>query len=93
MHYGPAIDSYFVSRCQDVRRVLTDQQAFDTETLRARAEPVMRGRVLAQMNGAEHPPSGRSSCGPSPARRYRETGLSPRGPVSLPLDFTPLRAP
>ncbi|WP_282572830.1 cytochrome P450, cyclodipeptide synthase-associated [Streptomyces sp. D2-8] len=54
VHYEPAIDSYFLSRHQDVRRVLTDHQAFTTKTLQARAEPVMRGPVLAQMTGAEH---------------------------------------
>lgn len=54
VHYEPAIDSYFLSRYQDVKRVLTDHQAFTTKTLQARAEPVMRGPVLAQMIGAEH---------------------------------------
>lgn len=54
VHHEPAIDSYFLSRHQDVRRVLTDHRAFTTETLQARAEPVMRGPVLAQMTGAEH---------------------------------------
>ncbi|MFG2616258.1 cytochrome P450 [Streptomyces sp. NPDC048507] len=54
VHHEPAIDSYFLSRHRDVRRVLTDHEAFSTETLQARAEPVMRGPVLAQMTGAEH---------------------------------------
>lgn len=54
MHYEPAIDSYFLSRYEDVKRVLTDHEAFSTEMLQVRAEPVMRGRVLAQMTGAEH---------------------------------------
>lgn len=54
VHYEPAIDSYFLSRYQDVKRVLTDHEAFTTKTLQVRAEPVMRGRVLAQMTGAEH---------------------------------------
>ncbi|MEJ8640965.1 cytochrome P450, cyclodipeptide synthase-associated [Streptomyces sp. MS1.HAVA.3] len=54
VHYEPAIDSYFVSRHQDVKRVLTDHEAFTTEMLQVRAEPVMRGPVLAQMTGAEH---------------------------------------
>ncbi|MFD3552039.1 cytochrome P450, cyclodipeptide synthase-associated [Streptomyces goshikiensis] len=54
VHYEPAIDSYFLSRHEDVRRVLTDHEAFTTETLQVRAEPVMRGPVLAQMTGAEH---------------------------------------
>ncbi|MFD9414828.1 cytochrome P450, cyclodipeptide synthase-associated [Streptomyces goshikiensis] len=54
VHYEPAIDSYFLSRHEDVQRVLTDHEAFTTETLQVRAEPVMRGPVLAQMTGAEH---------------------------------------
>jgi pulcherriminic acid synthase len=54
VHYEPEIDSYFLSRYQDVQRVLTDHDAFTTETLQVRAEPVMRGPVLAQMTGAEH---------------------------------------
>lgn len=54
VHYEPVTGSYFLSRYQDVKRVLTDHQAFSTETLQARAEPVMRGPVLAQMTGAEH---------------------------------------
>lgn len=54
VHYEPAIDSYFVSRHHDVRQVLTDHETFTTETLQVRAEPVMRGPVLAQMTGAEH---------------------------------------
>ncbi|MEZ0096047.1 cytochrome P450, cyclodipeptide synthase-associated [Streptacidiphilus sp. EB129] len=54
VHYEPGIDSYFLSRYQEVKRVLTDHEAFTTETLQVRAEPVMRGPVLAQMTGAEH---------------------------------------
>ncbi|WP_033821836.1 cytochrome P450, cyclodipeptide synthase-associated [Kitasatospora sp. MBT63] len=54
VHYEPALDSYFLSRHRDVRRVLTDHDAFTTRTLQVRAEPVMRGPVLAQMTGAEH---------------------------------------
>ncbi|MFC5204739.1 cytochrome P450 [Streptomyces kaempferi] len=54
VHYEPAIDSCFLSRHQDVKRVLTDHEMFTTRTLQARAEPVMRGPVLAQMTGAEH---------------------------------------
>lgn len=54
VHHEPSIDAYFLSRHQDVRRVLTDHEAFTTEMLQVRAEPVMRGRVLAQMTGAEH---------------------------------------
>ncbi|MFB6614125.1 cytochrome P450, cyclodipeptide synthase-associated [Streptomyces sp. NPDC056367] len=54
VHYEQGIDSYFLSRHEDVRRVLTDHEAFTTETLQVRAEPVMRGPVLAQMTGGEH---------------------------------------
>ncbi|OJF11158.1 cytochrome P450, cyclodipeptide synthase-associated [Couchioplanes caeruleus] len=54
VHYEPSINSYFVSRHHDVKRVLTDHEGFSTETLQERAEPVMRGPVLAQMTGAEH---------------------------------------
>ncbi|MFI7357977.1 cytochrome P450, cyclodipeptide synthase-associated [Streptomyces avidinii] len=54
VHYEPGIDSYFLSRHEDVKRVLTDHDAFTTETFQVRAEPVMRGPVLAQMGGAEH---------------------------------------
>ncbi|MFI5761946.1 cytochrome P450 [Streptomyces sp. NPDC051563] len=54
VHYEPSIDSYFLSRHEDVKRVLTDHEAFTTATLQVRAEPVMRGPVLAQMTGAEH---------------------------------------
>ncbi|MER7465331.1 hypothetical protein [Streptomyces sp. NPDC097981] len=34
VHYEPEIDSYFLSRHQDVKRVLTDHEAFTTKTLR-----------------------------------------------------------
>lgn len=54
VHYEPAVDSYFLSRYHEVKRVLTDHQAFTTKALQIRAEPVMRGPVLAQMAGAEH---------------------------------------
>ncbi|MGW7327185.1 cytochrome P450, cyclodipeptide synthase-associated [Streptomyces sp. NPDC054840] len=54
VHYEPAIDSYFLSRYEDVKRVLTDHERFTTQALQIRAEPVMRGPVLAQMTGAEH---------------------------------------
>ncbi|MEV7510212.1 cytochrome P450, cyclodipeptide synthase-associated [Streptomyces sp. NPDC091201] len=54
VHHEPSIDSWFLSRHADVRRVLTDHDTFSTATLQERAEPVMRGRVLAQMTGAEH---------------------------------------
>ncbi|WP_229881526.1 cytochrome P450 [Streptomyces alanosinicus] len=54
VHHEPAIDSYFLSRYRDVKRVLSDHDTFTTQTLQVRAEPVMRGPVLARMTGAEH---------------------------------------
>ncbi|CAM5520321.1 hypothetical protein [Streptomyces avidinii] len=72
VHYEPGIDSYFLSRHEDVKRVLTDHDAFTTETFQVRAEPVMRGPVLAQMGEPSTPPSGRSSYGPSPAGPWRD---------------------
>ncbi|MCX4684280.1 cytochrome P450 [Kitasatospora purpeofusca] len=54
VHHEPALDAWFLSRHRDVRRVLTDHEAFSTATLQVRAEPVMGGPVLAQMTGAEH---------------------------------------
>ncbi|PRX98828.1 cytochrome P450, cyclodipeptide synthase-associated [Allonocardiopsis opalescens] len=54
VHYEPAIDSYFVTRHRDVKAILTDDETFTTAPLQVRAEPVMRGPVLAQMTGAEH---------------------------------------
>jgi pulcherriminic acid synthase len=54
VHYEPGIDAFFLSRYEDVRRVLTEDWIFTTSALRERAEPVMRGRVLAQMTGSEH---------------------------------------
>ncbi|HFU7076808.1 cytochrome P450, cyclodipeptide synthase-associated [Bacillus cereus] len=54
VHYEPEIDSYFISRYQDVRNILNDTETFTTKSLAERAEPVMRGPVLAQMRGKEH---------------------------------------
>ncbi|MCY7792767.1 cytochrome P450, cyclodipeptide synthase-associated [Bacillus haynesii] len=54
VHYEESLDSYFISRYQDVRRVLQNQDVFTTKSLAKRAEPVMRGPVLAQMKGKEH---------------------------------------
>jgi pulcherriminic acid synthase len=51
--YDSSVDGYFISRFDDVRSILRDEK-FTTEPLTVRAEPVMRGRVLAQMHGAEH---------------------------------------
>ncbi|WP_406094992.1 hypothetical protein [Kitasatospora purpeofusca] len=54
VHHEPALDAWFLSRHRDVRRVLTDHEAFGTGLLQVRAEPVMGGPVLVQMTGAEH---------------------------------------
>ncbi|HDR7533195.1 TPA: cytochrome P450, cyclodipeptide synthase-associated [Bacillus cereus] len=54
VHHEPEIDSYFISRYQDVRNILNDTDTFTTKSLAERAEPVMRGPVLAQMRGKEH---------------------------------------
>lgn len=62
VHYEESLDSYFISRYQDVRRVLQNQDVFTTKSLAKRAEPVMRGPVLAQMKGKEHTAKGESFC-------------------------------
>ncbi|QPA31681.1 cytochrome P450, cyclodipeptide synthase-associated [Thermaerobacillus caldiproteolyticus] len=54
IHYEESIDSYFISRYEDVRYVLQNPDIFTTKSLAKRAEPVMRGPVLAQMHGKEH---------------------------------------
>ncbi|NPC94169.1 cytochrome P450, cyclodipeptide synthase-associated [Bacillus sp. WMMC1349] len=54
VHYEESLDSYFISRYQDVRHVLQHSDIFTTKPLSERAEPVMRGPVLAQMHGKEH---------------------------------------
>ncbi|WP_230596779.1 cytochrome P450, cyclodipeptide synthase-associated [Rhodococcoides fascians] len=53
VHYVPDLDVYLLSRYQDVRAALRDRR-FTTAPLATRAEPVMRGVVLAQMEGSEH---------------------------------------
>ncbi|SDP11844.1 pulcherriminic acid synthase [Actinopolyspora xinjiangensis] len=50
----PVTGGYFISRHADVRAVLSDNERFTTESLTQRAQPVMCGRVLAQMTGKEH---------------------------------------
>lgn len=45
--------AFFVGKYDDVKQILTDP-VFTTEPLSERAQPVMGGRVLAQMEGAEH---------------------------------------
>ena len=54
VHYEPGIDSYFLSHYEHIRPILENHTDFTTETLQVRAEPVMRGPVLAQMTGTEH---------------------------------------
>jgi len=54
IHYEQDIDGYFISRYKDVRYVLQNTEVFTTKSLAKRAEPVMRGPVLAQMKGKEH---------------------------------------
>lgn len=54
VHYEESIDSYFISRYHDVRYILQHPDIFTTKSLVERAEPVMRGPVLAQMHGKEH---------------------------------------
>ncbi|MED4074620.1 cytochrome P450, cyclodipeptide synthase-associated [Priestia endophytica] len=54
VYYEKDIDSYFISRYEDVRYVLQNTDIFTTKSLAKRAEPVMRGPVLAQMHGKEH---------------------------------------
>ncbi|MFP3728215.1 cytochrome P450, cyclodipeptide synthase-associated [Priestia filamentosa] len=54
VYYEKEIDSYFISRYEDVRYVLQNTDIFTTKSLAKRAEPVMRGPVLAQMHGKEH---------------------------------------
>ncbi|WP_165241835.1 cytochrome P450 [Corynebacterium lizhenjunii] len=54
VHYEPDLHGYFITRHQDIRTALLDNERFATDILQQRAEPVMRGPVLAQMNGSEH---------------------------------------
>lgn len=54
VHYEESIDSYFLSKYDDIYHVLRHPDVFTTDSLAKRAEPVMRGPVLAQMRGQEH---------------------------------------
>ncbi|MCW8175242.1 cytochrome P450, cyclodipeptide synthase-associated [Verminephrobacter aporrectodeae] len=45
--------AYFIGKYDDVKKILYNM-SFTTEPLADRAQPVMRGRVLAQMEGDEH---------------------------------------
>lgn len=54
VHYDEEVDAYLISRYEDVKYVLKNNDIFTTKTLATRAEPVMKDRVLAQMKGHEH---------------------------------------
>lgn len=51
--FDQKLNAYFFGTYADVKRILTSP-AFTTRPLSQRAEPVMGGRVLAQMEGVEH---------------------------------------
>lgn len=52
--YDDTLKSYLAISYDAVRYVLTHSDIFSTKPLANRAEPVMRGKVLAQMEGDEH---------------------------------------
>lgn len=54
IHYDEEVDAYLISRYEDVKYILKNNELFTTQTLATRAEPVMKDRVLAQMKGHEH---------------------------------------
>ncbi|MEU2155232.1 hypothetical protein ABZ532_09435 [Streptomyces sp. NPDC019396] len=69
VHHEAGIDSYFVSRYQDVKRVLTDHEVFTTKTLqldRDLGRTVQGWRARACMEGPGSPASCRGR-GPAPA--------------------------
>src|ERR1700761_5387636 len=53
VYYDARLDVYLISKYADVRASLRDRR-FTTAPLATRAEPVMQGVVLAQMEGADH---------------------------------------
>lgn len=53
MYFDPKYGAYLVGKYEDCVQILTSP-TFTTRPLTSRAEPVMRGRVLAQMEGDEH---------------------------------------
>jgi len=53
VYFDENLKAYFISKYRDVNHILTDP-TFTTKPLAERAEPVMGGRVLAQMEGPEH---------------------------------------
>ncbi|MBW3084859.1 Pulcherriminic acid synthase [Austwickia sp. TVS 96-490-7B] len=54
IHHDPRLNAWLISRYDAVRSALSQDTLFTTAPLATRAEPVMRGRVLAQMTGSEH---------------------------------------
>lgn len=52
--YDNTLGSKIVICYNTVKEILSKNEIFTTEPLASRAEPVMRGKVLAQMSGAEH---------------------------------------
>lgn len=52
--YDETLGSYLAISYDAVHHVLTNPDVFSTKPLAKRAEPVMRGKVLAQMEGEEH---------------------------------------
>lgn len=52
--YDPTIKSYLAISDDAAYYILTNPDIFSTKPLADRAEPVMRGKVLAQMEGDEH---------------------------------------
>ncbi|EAU0260520.1 cytochrome, partial [Salmonella enterica] len=52
--YDQTLKSYLAISYDAVQYVLNNSDIFSTKPLAERAEPVMRGKVLAQMEGKEH---------------------------------------
>lgn len=52
--FDPTLNSFICTDMAMAQRILSDSKTFSTEPLTSRAEPIMQGRVLAQMNGNEH---------------------------------------
>jgi pulcherriminic acid synthase len=53
IYYDQNLNAYFVGKYRDVKHILTNP-VYTTAPLAKRAEPVMRDRFLAQMEGEEH---------------------------------------
>jgi pulcherriminic acid synthase len=75
MYHDAKLNAYFVGKYVDVSRILTSP-TFTTAPLAKRAEPVMRGRVLAQMEGDEHAAKRRTVVHGLHGKGFRErTGM------------------